>query len=41
MNDVTSEEMIKMNIEKMKKRAAPKQQKPPTTRFLNSVAVFS
>ena len=31
----TSEEMIRMNLEKLKKRAAPKQPKAPTTRFLN------
>ena len=32
-NGTTSEEMIRMNIEKLKKRAAPKPQKAPTNRF--------
>ena len=34
INGVTSEEMIRMNIEKLKKRAAPKPQKAPTSRFV-------
>ena len=41
INGVTSEEMIRLNIEKMKKRAAPKPQKAPTNRFVNLVTVFS
>ena len=40
INGVTSEEMIRMNIEKLKKRAAPKPQKAPTSRFVNLVTVF-
>ena len=41
VNGVTSEEMIRMNIEKLKKRAAPKPQKAPTNRFVNLVTVVS
>jgi len=41
VNGVMSEEMIRMNIEKLKKRAAPKPQKAPTNRFVNFVTVFS
>lgn len=40
ISGVTNEEMIRMNIEKLKKRAAPKPQKAPTSRFLNLVTVF-
>ena len=41
VNGVTSEEMIRMNIEKLKKRAAPKPQKAPTNRLVNFATVFS
>ena len=41
VNGVTNEEMIRMNIEKLKKRAAPKPQKAPTNRFVNLVTVVS
>ena len=40
INEVMSDEMIRMNIEKLKKRAAPKPQKAPTNRFVNLVMVF-
>lgn len=36
-NGATSEEMIRMNLERLKKRAAPKQQKAPTSRCVNLI----